>query len=516
MAALKFPFVSQPETVLKSHYLTLSNDGNLGPNIASSFISRIINPIHLNGDYDVGLEEIRYFEKQPLVPPPAPAASTKPLFPNLKKTEIRQIHLIKSTTMFRTFLTLLNRDLEVAKFPLTFVMWQYTQGRVLVTAIGKPTNVPTNIEIPENFARALGFNRKTFGAGRYPAQRLTNQELFNQIPLGTKWTVTEEKLHDDQNLIQLKQNMDSLRIFEKQAQDKTVNQFITRMNQDMNQNPLSFSVLIPLPDSNKYGLKYEGGEYDYLRIPEKLASALGFSNAVFKNGEYWSTEDFNMEAYDKIEIGEPLFFMSSFPFTIYQPMNEPKDRRVFTVLDEINKTLKTRFMLDQPVEFKIAEEASIGLANVTLEHLTVTLPPPIVEYFFDLEGIDYEFEKVEKLPIYDLGKVKQVYEYYLKLTNHFPEIIKKETPTRLLVTVDCAENQMYGNRMVPVILETSLSSEYKKSTVIKSNPILFVPCSSKHIDFIRVELLDEYLQPHQFGTSKTVVKLILRPRGQVL
>ena len=515
MAALKFPFVSQSESVLKSYHLTLSNDDNIGPNTASSFTSRIVNPIQLQGPYDVGLEEIRYFEKKPSVPP-APAALVHPIFPNLKKPGQRRFDFVKTSTDIATFITETNTKLEEFKVPLRFTFAFGNNEKVLITARVLDTAMRTNIVIPSFMAQVLGFRRKNFTLGTFPAQQYASQELFDQIPLNTTWAIEEETLHDSQNLIQIRQNFNSLQIFTKELKDKTHMEFLTRMNQDMNQMPLAFSVLFPESGSTKFGIKFEGGEFDYVRIPQQLVRMFGFVKDTFTDGEYWSTEDFNMEEYTKVEIAEPLFFMSSFSFVIYKPMEEPENTQLFTVLSKLNETINTDFLLDQEVKFEINENCNFGLSELRRDDLSVTLPTPLCKFFLGMDDEEgFEFPYGFTIHVAD-DKVDQVIEYYFKLTNDLPEVIKKETPTRLLVTVDCAENQTYGNRMVPLLLETNLSGEYKNPTVIKSNPLLFVPCSSKHINFIRVELLDEYLETHQFGGTKTVVKLILRPRGQVL
>jgi hypothetical protein len=81
---------------------------------------------------------------------------------------------------------------------------------------------------------------------------------------------------------------------------------------------------------------------------------------------------------------------------------------------------------------------------------------------------------------------------------------------RLLVLLDCTENQFYRGRVMPVIQEMEFPNKSEFSREFQ--PVLFMPLNSKEVQNFRVLLVDEFGREVNYNSSKTTVTLFFRPR----
>jgi len=80
----------------------------------------------------------------------------------------------------------------------------------------------------------------------------------------------------------------------------------------------------------------------------------------------------------------------------------------------------------------------------------------------------------------------------------------------VMILVDCIHNQMYANKMCPILQQTVWDS--KSNVHIAFNPVVYMSLNSEHISQIRVHLLDQNLREIRAKGFSTILRLHFKPR----
>jgi hypothetical protein len=149
----------------------------------------------------------------------------------------------------------------------------------------------------------------------------------------------------------------------------------------------------------------------------------------------------------------------------------------------------------------------------------VTLNSNQTLYFPNNTGTDFTVKLPKELKILRNSFEMGVAEFYFtppeppKDENGNYREPNQNTATKfMMISCACAEYQVYGEAMVPVLRILPISNEYNELKEYSFSEIQYVGVAAKEISAIRIKLLDDQLRPLPVSRKPTSVVLHFRPR----
>jgi len=483
---------------LKNYYVTLkSNDfpGNSGAN----FICPLPQPLHLPRNlYDVGILNITYNTTDKSEDSMQLDQQTKLLFPHLKPPVIKNYtYNYEKRNKLNDFFMHFNRRLAEMQFPAALELWLAKSDKEFIVQI--QNRGKKNILFPVEIAEFLGFRRRMFEPGSHTGESVCSESNLIGLKSGDYILETID-FPDKQNLITLDRMYEELLYVAYKGEEPK--QFFEKIVRNVNTE--GHLLQLEMTPEEKFNISLKSGrEYtnEYIVFPQKLVAAMGLDRNKFNVGKYESVGKLQRDLFAEIQKKEKLYFKFGRRRNLLLPMNEPSSLDYQKVLEEINKTFSKWKLDDLRPNFKVQD------GKLYAENLEdgVELPQAVIKFFeIPEETVITAEEKV------DVGEtiVEEEREKEIK-TEEQPIQTTHYVSQRILILSDVVENQMYGMQMLPTLGQLPYSDKKNVFETFKS--VLYVPLSSEHVYYIRVQLVDEFTA--QLSNIKdTQLTLHFKPR----
>ncbi|CAG7820871.1 unnamed protein product, partial [Allacma fusca] len=497
---------------LRNFYTILSNKANPnGVGLVGNIVNSLSNPVNLErGMYDVELRRLQY----------SPHAQTKdvrktrtvqkilrpritrrmisadkeipqgPLFPHYEPPAKFTLKYQNTDKRFVEFLGRINKSLEASKIKVSFNLRALDGNKFLVTVNQLLDDVEDVLEISENLATLIGLKRKFFLVGSYTAEDITSEDIYRKLAPKTEFQISTVKNNYKANIITVDQQFQSLAVFYKHSETNFKTFF---RNLTIRLLESSFNVDFNFDSQNKCRIFVgtpDGRKTDYITFPQSIVACLGFNHDKFFLGQEESIAAFNENEFRKIVAEDPLFLKLGYSNKLFMAMKEPTTMGVKDVLQALNNA----FINEKFPEFDIKFQCGNGdmFVNEVPRNFAVELPIPVKRYFEI--PLDAMFKNGTRIPVGHDVVVQE--EIIREIEEGEDEIIPVESKSkRLLVLLNCVENQFYKNRSAPVLAEIAMSTDQNTEVEIEFNPVSFIPVNSQQLQILRVDFVDEYFQP---------------------
>ncbi|CAG7816711.1 unnamed protein product [Allacma fusca] len=507
--------------VLRNFYTILSNKANPnGVGLVGNIVNSLSNPVNLErGMYDVGLRRLRY----------SPHAQTKvvrktrtvqkilrpritrrmisadkeipqgPLFPHYEPPAKFTLKYQNTDKRFAEFISRINKSLEASKIKVSFNL-RLLEGNTFLVTVNQLLDDPEDVlEISENLATLIGLKRKFFLVGSYTAEDITSEDIYKKLAAKTEFQISTVKNNYKANIITVDQQFQSLAVFYKHSETNFKNVF---RNLTIRLLESSFNVDFNFDSQNKCRIFVgtpDGRKTDSISLPQSIVACLGFNHDNFFMGQEESIAAFNESEFRKITAKDQPFFKLGYSNKLFIAMKEPATMGVKDVLQALNHA----FINEKFPEFDIKFQYGNGdmFVNEVPRDFAVELPIPVKRYFeIPLDAI---FKNGTRIPV---GHDVVVQEEIIREIKGEDEIIRVVSKSkRLLVLLNCVENQFYKNHFAPVLAEIAMSTDQNMEVEKEFNPVSFIPVNSQQLQILRVDFVDEYFQPWDLSNAETSV-----------
>jgi len=245
-------------------------------------------------------------------------------------------------------------------------------------------------------------------------------------------------------------------------------------------------VLDVVGTEQRIAIENYGVEKVSLVIPEDLAEVFGFDKSTFPPGRHVSNRGVSQSGFAEFPY-DKTFEISLFNRETVDTIKvkEPKGYTIGYLMAEINSAVN-------PLGGEFDLEVSQLEFSSSNTGLMVKLSPEISQYL----GItpDQWFHgddmKVSANP-------------YLVLYSPFDFI---------LITCSCAQDQVYGDAMRPILRILPVTDQYNKEVQYTFSPIQYVGVADSEVSQIRVQIIDDQLRPLPVAREPSTIVLHFRQR----
>ena len=527
----------------KSFFWTLFSDSdtsNYPHNIPSDFINKFPLP---NGsidreNYEIGLVDIKYlpinFQNIPREnltpessqPVPKRPRTTQvvpqpeedgPFFPNLQATEPDVIEFQKTTTEIEVFFNSLTQSLLPKH--VTILRENYLrENTAFATVKFDPPDTNQILVLPDEIINILGFKQNFFLPGTTSAYGKVDYSEFEKIPMNDELLIVIHTLNPSykNNLIKVTTAVEYIEKFtidfEKGHENPIdlMNEIQSRFTQNRFM-PFTIAFSADLDERKLHStsvLDFTGrNPNEQLVLPEMLARGLGFNTNKFTPGHYESPNEANSDLFSGFVNGSEIDFKFTIPFTFEIPMNEPSERSLQQVVQEITEAMTIYGLSIIFVKDEDLVEPRLRPFD------TVQLPPKINKYLNLAENyvINAGGNKINtsKAQVPNPEPEEEAFVSSSELTvSETTNIIQVNVkPKLMLITCDAVSNQYFGNKQYPLLRVLDLSDDYIKPSQVSFSPILYLPTQTNDISQLRIRCLDENGNLLNLGTNQVRVTL---------
>ena len=205
----------------------------------------------------------------------------------------------------------------------------------------------------------------------------------------------------------------------------------------------------------------------------------------------------------------PFQFKISFNYEL--PMEEPDERELQTVVQEITRSLLRGGL---GIIFYTTQE---GIQPTMTALDSVQLPPKINKYLGFAENFVISTSSVisrnsnnpvqEEEPKFESSSQVAVSETLLAIPVNL-------NPTQMLVTCSAVQDQYYGDKLYKLLRVCDIGQDYINPSRKTFSPILYLPLASHDVSQIRIVLLDEFGRRLNFGSNPVQLTLHFRAIDQ--
>ena len=434
------------------------------------------------------------------------------LFPNLKPPTVQKLTVSKTHDELFYFVT---EDINKVFQPNNFYFTTFStkappNGNVFLTLKNNISDGNDFALFPSNLAKALGFTkRRVFPPGEFLASEIAKTELLSSFAKDTKFNVDLVKLEDRQNLIEVKEEIESL-IYYKVTDVSDYKKFFTDFCNKLGKR--GFDLSISWYSDDKAVLEFKSAtnrSEDYIVLSEQLAECLNFENDTFHVGIHTATEPFNLKAFQSIKVNDVLWSRICIFYASLYPMNEPASMKHEDVLEEINKALGADRLPEDKIEFLVDEEAYLTVNDIG-KTTTVQLPTAVNIYFgFEKAAT---FANGTRLALTQEIVVEEEEEEYDEEKQAEGEILPTDGGSHVFVLTNITENQLSGSRRLPAIRMIPMPEENKRYCETYS-PVIYQALNCADVSKLRVRFTDQYGRQIKFKEgTETAVQLHFRPK----
>ena len=503
----------------ESVYYTLTSQAN-PPGIPNNeLVATLPHPMDFghHGQYEVALTSLRFTldppkpkevakdvsqnvnQEDPIEQPMETSEKEKEvLFPDYSLPKLQTIKVKKENTQILSFMSSINKALESHGVKLGYMITADPPEVELHVTISHDLTEPhMHLCIPTELANLMGYRRTDFFIGKHLPEELMTDKEFQKIPVGTEYEmhlVTPTYL---KNTVSSTCGRFLKWIEFLQSKMEPVDFFSWLSREILKQ---GYTCNFNVTDPENCVIEVETPEQfadDYIQIPEKIITCLGFSSHVFKNGRHESKVGIDMETFKTIEpLDEFIFtFHVSGPNPKY--MLEPASLELDDVIEQINSTIRPAFAhMIKPATFHYYK-GSLVLDDIDYK-VSVQLPELVNVYF----GFD-------KDQIFTNGTSAAIKEELVKEEDRKHEsedddddIIPAPPPDvparQVVVLSNLCRNQFYAGKPVPLIRELDIPimhSEEESTVSPVLNHFIYLPMDGNQVQTFRIKLCDEYLRP---------------------
>ena len=500
---MEFPFREPP----KSHVVTInSSAGNV-----NNFVSYLPQTLKLpRGYYDVGCLEFKCFntgendpaDEEQEIEEPTTSNQEVLTFPNLEEPEAKIIDYIYETqTLLLTFISHFNLAMRENDMPVRLFTNYYANEEYFFEV--EVTSNDGLIVLQEDLASMLGMQRRAFGFGFSTSEFAVTRAMLTNVPNNTAFRVSFYKFLSHQNLIQYNRRVTEMVVTSSATTDIT--SFISNLLKEIT--GCGYALTMEVLEDSKIKLAFAttGHLDEYFVMPTFLMRLFGFNSTTFRVGTYISSVPYDETQLETV-IPHQKFLFEFIKFHVVPvAMEKPAGTKYTDVLNSINQSFEKWKFDDIRPRFSI-EDGRISVDNITSD-VRIRLPALVNSYF----GVPANtvFTSGSRLPIKtELIAEEKDKEY--KETVFLPTLNMPSKGHELLVLLSILENQIYGTRVLPVLLH--IPWDFKSDLYVKNNSVCYLPLNCQDVSEIRVILLNEKLEEIKLKNFAAVLRLHFKPR----
>jgi len=491
-----------------SHVVTVTSDDDN----CANFLSRLPQPLDLDyGMYEVGLLDFRLFQRgssnsSPADLPLGDAQGTK-LFPNLVPPQVDHFkYQYHNKSSILEFIGDFNAQTTAANYPVKIVGYFISKTDLICEIKVTTLDVNEHIVLPPQIAKTLGFRRRCVYLGSFMGEYPVTNDNLKNLQDKVIYNLELVKYPYKDNLINLDRMYTELVSIAFRMQE--YREFINKMVEDIRK--YGYRLTINFLENGLTEIKYESvnTQDEYVIFPSKLTQCLGFTIQKFNVGTHTSSVPFDSQKFQKFKQFEKFVFEFRRYHTIPLAMDEPSSTDIPTILTTINSTFGKWNYDELRPEFTISD-GKIAIANID-PGIRIRLPKILNKFL----GIDEnaEFNSANHF-VLGTNIIEEEKEIEFKETDvEVPVVVPPEPDgdKDILILVDIIQNQMYANKMCPILQQ--IVWDGKSNIHVSFRSVLYVSLNSEHISFIRVQLRDQYLREIRADNFSAILRLHFKPR----
>ena len=509
----------------ESLYILLSSRNNPQGVDNSEIITQFAAPLNFLRDrFEVGLLNVSFTpegnknEEIPVVVQTIqsqllPVLNEEPskLFPNLKAPVIEKLTVSKTHDELFYFVT---EDVNKVFQPKNFYFTTFStkappNGNVFLIFKNNISDGNDYVLFPSDLSKALGFTkRRIFPPGEYFGNETATTESLSKFPKDTKFEADLIKLQDRQNLIEVKEEIESL-IYYKVTDVSNYKAFFTDFCTKLAKR--GFDLKISWDEMDKAIVEFRSATNrteDYIVLSQILIDCLNFENDTFHVGIHTATNPFNLKAFKTIKSNNVLWSRICIYYASVYPMNEPEEINHDCVIQEINRALAADRIPEDKIEFTV-DETYLTVSEI--ETTTTIQLPQAVNTYFGFEKGTYFTNGTRMALKQEIVDEEEEEEYNDEKTAE-GEILPEDVGSHVYVITNVTENQLSGSRPLPAIRMLSLPEENKRYSETFS-PVIYQPLNCADVSTLRVRFTDQYGRQIKFQEgTETVAQLHFRPK----
>ena len=513
MTSLIDSFRGEPGDSGSSLYVTLHKPVGAGDN--GEVLTTLSAPLYFPANsYEAGLVSLSYNRAMPIPPTPPPPTVQEPtqptgtygpLFPNYVPPVVQNYSVTKERDKILLFVMDIRRALAGTGVEFKFIATDDELGKVVASVRLDGEKMKNKwLVVSPTLARLLGFNRQSFTAGSYSGTEVATQALYETFPKGTKFPMKIIEPKDQQNVIKLYEELESIYPYLVTSKPASFKDFFPPLITAIFQR--GFIIDFAFTEDNKAIVTVQSAQNrkeDYIVLPEALLKCLGFNFDKFYVGTHYSSVPFSQQHYQEIAEKTFLWFRFSVYYYLYLPMQEPEDVQLDTVINKLNDTFITEVYPNYPVSFGY-DQGYLQINDIP-PSTSIILPYALCRYFGFPDHS--EFKRGTRLRLRaELIKEENEKEYEEEsgVTPSSQPLVGSFT----LITTNFTANQIVGNRQFPVlrVIDSTAEGGYKKNVRFDFQTVVYVPVVTERLQTLRIRLVDEYDRsiPLEEGSTATV------------
>jgi len=262
--------------------------------------------------------------------------------------------------------------------------------------------------------------------------------------------------------------------------------FVQNLNIQLQNRNFDITFILRVTDhESKWVIDHKAKDNEGFSIPYELATVMGFDKSIFSRGENpadWDYSSVDFEDFQKDKTFQFSIFNKT-PKTLV--VEEPKEYKIVDLMSSINKTL---------ISYGCSFDFEVGELVFTSNHLGLMVK--LSAGMSQILGIAAD-------RTFHTSKMK---------VESNPELILYTPSTFMLIKCNCAGNQVFGPKLLPILRILPIPQHYGLQKEYTFSPVQYVSVSDPEISEITIELLDEQMRPLSSTLVPTTVLLHFRQR----